>query len=525
MDKKLTKGRSKKWLWFVGIAVVALGAGVVYVLPRLQSAKAANTTTIYRTQLLAKGDLSSTVGATGNVYPRQSVTMNWKTSGTVSKVYVTKGQQVTAGTVLAELDPSSLPQDVLNAATTLATAQQDLDDLLNSNTARANAQLALITAEQDLVAAQKTAQSKLYQRASQETIDIAHANLIQAQAALDRATDIYNQNKSRASDDVQYAAALSQFASAQQKFDSAQLNYQYAQALPDPLAVQAANASLDVAQAKYLDAKRAWERVKDGPPATDVAAAEAKVTAAQAILDEAKIVAPISGTITAIDTQPGDLVSAQTSAFDIADQSHLYVDISVSEVDVSQVQVGQPVEITFDAISGQTYQGVVTDMAMQGTSSSGTVNYPVTAEITNPDAKILNGMTAAASITVTQKTGVLLVPSSAIRTVSGQQLVYVMQNNTPQAISITTGDTSGTQTEVTGGNLTEGEAIILNPPSSTTTSTASRGLFGGIFGGVFGGDTGPREFVGPPGNFQPGGQGNSQQGGSTSGQSGNTQSR
>ncbi len=523
--EKQHKKHGKKWIWIVAAVVVMIGAGG-FVLLKAQ-ANATSTATTYKTETLATGNITNTVGATGNVYARQSVQLTWKTSGIVQSVDVTKGQQVTSGTVLAQLQQSSLPQDVINAAIDLTNAKNALNNLLNSNTARATAELTLVQAEQTLVSAQKTAQSKTFQRASQQTIDIAQANLIQAQAALDNATTIYNQNKARATNDVQYAAALSQFAQAQQKFNSAELNYSYVQSLPDPLTVQAANAEVDLAQAKYLDAKRAWELVKDGPPATDVAAAQAKVAAAQAILDEAKITAPISGTVVAIDTQPGDLVSPQTAAIKIDDLSHLYVDISVSEVDINQVKLGQPVQITFDAISSKTYNGKVTDISMEGSSSSGTVNFTVTAEITDADAQIMPGMTASANIVVTELNNALLVPSSAIRTINGSQIVYIMQNNVLTPVPITTGitDSSGTSIEVTSNNLKAGDLIVLNPPSATTSSTTTgRGFFG-----LFGLGGGARD-GGPSGDFQPPSgsrtnQGSSSNNTSPSGNSGNVQTQ
>jgi len=291
--------------------------------------------------------------------------------------------------------------------------------------------------------------------------------------------------------------------------------------------VQEANAEVAVAQAKYLDAKRAWELVKDGPAATDVAAAQAKVAAAQATLDEAKVTAPISGTVVAINTQAGDLVNAGTSALQIDDLSHLYVDIQVSEVDINSVKLDQPVQITFDAISNKTYNGKVTDIAMEGNSSSGTVNFTVTAEITDADAQIMPGMTASANIVVAQKNNVLLVPASAVRTINGSQMVYIMQNNVLTAVPITTGltDSSGTSYEVTSGNLKAGDLIVLNPPSSTTTSsTSSRGLFG-IFGGISGG---ARDAGGPTGNFggsSSTGQTNPGSNSSPSGSSGNVQTQ
>jgi HlyD family secretion protein len=511
MEKKAKK-KGKKWIWFVVIAVALIGAAAVYVVPRLQSSS--TTTTTYTTQAVTTGSITTTVGANGNVYPKQAISLTWQTSGVVSKVYVTKGQTVQKGDVLAELDSTSLPESVLSAATDLATAQKTLDELLNSNSTRAEAELALLNAEQTLVSAQKTAQSKLFSRASQTTIDSAQASMIQAQAALDRASAAYSNVKNSADQNV-YASALSQFASAQSTFDSAQLNYQYAQSLPDTLTVEIASAEVDVAQAAYDDARRAWERVKDGPNANDVAAAQAAVDTAQAALDKSKITAPISGTITAIDTTAGDLVSASTAAFELDDVAHMYVDISVSEVDISAVKEDQPAEITFDAIADKTYTAKVIDVATTGSSSSGSVNFNVTLEITNRDSQIKSGMTATATITTSDKTGLLLVPSSAIRTVDSQSVVYIMNNSVLTPVTITTGDIDSTNTAVTGGNLKEGDLLVTNPPSTTTstTSSSSGGLFGGLFGGILGGGGG--------GGGQPpsGGGGQAPSGGAPSGSS------
>ncbi len=505
MDKK--RKSKKKWIWITAVAVILIATGG-YGYLRTRAGVIAGSTANYTTLSVSTGSIASTVGATGSVYTRQTVQLSWKTSGIVSQVYVTKGSQVTKGTVMAELEQSSLPLDVINAAIDLAAAQKDLDDLLNSNTARASAELALIQAEQALEKARKEAQSKLYQRASQETIDIARANLIQAEASLEKAAEIYNANKSRSSDDVQYAAALSAYAKAQQTYNSAKLNLAYVQSLPDALSVQEANAELALAEAKYMDAKRAWERIKDGPAEQDIAAAEAKVSAAQAVIDQAKITAPISGTVVAIETLPGDLVSAGTFAIKIADFSHLYMDISVSEVDIALIKLEQPVEIVFDAFPEKTYTGTVTDIAMEGVSSGGTVNYTVTAEISNPDPQILPGMTATANIIVSQKDDVTLVPSSALRTVNNQQVVYVLRNNTLQPVVIEIGETDaeGTSVEILSGDVAVGDLIVLNPPSDTNASnSAGLGLFGRLFGGASrtdfprGGDFQPPD----GGNFQP----------------------
>ncbi len=513
----MKKKGSRKWMIFVGIGIAAVAAVLFLALPRMQAKAQTPTNGSYQTQAATRGDIAASVGATGNIRTNQSVALNWQTSGIVSKITVSAGQTVKAGDVLGELDPASLPQSILTAQNNLAADQKALDDLLNSGVARANAQVALIQAQQALDTAQKTAASKQFQRASQETIDIARANLIQVQDALDKAADIYNRNKGRDDTDPQYAAALSGYASAQQKYDQAKLNLDYVQGMPDPLDVQLANANVELAQANLLDAQRAWERVKDGPNPTDVAAAQAKVAADQATINMAKVTAPIAGTIMVVNSRQGDLVGSSTAAFQIDDVSHLYVDISVSEVDVDKVQVGQAVTLTYDAIANKTYQGKVSSISNVGTVSSGVVNYTVTVELLNRDPQIKTGMTASAEISVPGATNAILIPSRAVRTVNSRQEVYVMRNGTPTAVAVTLGATSITDSEVTSGNIREGDLIVLNPPSSNTAQSAG---LGSIFGRMFGGAGAARPAGGTGGaggNFNSGAGGTNRQSGAGGG--------
>ena len=504
----MKKKSGKKWLYIGLGALVVILLAVFVGIPRVQAAQQSSTTTTYQTQAVALGSITGTVGATGNVRTNQSVVINWQTSGIVSKIDVTPGQQVKAGDPLAELDPTSLPQNVLNAQNALAADQKALDNLLNSDVARANAEVALITAEKNLVTAQQAMQSKQYQNASSTQIDVARANLILAQNALDNATQIYNKNSGRSNTDPVYAAALSQFAAAQQKFDQAQANLNYATSMPNPLDVQLATADLHLAQANYLDAKRNWEELKDGPNPIDVAAAQAKVAADQAIINQSRPTSPISGTITVINNKPGDLVSNGMLAFQIDDMSHLYLDVSVSEVDINNVQPGQKVDLTFDAVASKTYPGVVTQIADVGTVSNGVVNYTVTVELQQPDQQVRPGMTASANITIPGPQNVVLAPNRAIRTVNGQRVVYVLRNGVPVPLPVTLGMSSSTESEVTGGPLRQGMLVVLNPPANPTTTQQASGA-GGIFARLFGG--GAR----PAGTFGGGTGGFNRQGGNT----------
>jgi HlyD family secretion protein len=420
----------------------------------------------FQTEAAKKGSVTVSVGATGTVRANQTATVLWQTSGRVAKVSVEKGQRVAADAVLAELEQTSLSQNIIQAQADLVSAQTALDKALTNTEARANAHLALVQAQQALDDAEKKAQSKLFQRASQETIDIARANLINANQALDSAEEIYNQVKGRGESDPVYAAGLSQYARARQEQLKAEYNLRYTQELPDPLAVEEVDAKLEQAKAQLLTAKQNWEKVKNGPNADDIASAQVRVAAAQATLNLAHVSAPFGGTITQTGAQVGDLVSAGKTAFQVDDLSRLLVDVEISEVDINQVEIDQPVTLTFDAIPGQEYGGYVDDIASVGATSGGTVNFIVTVEISDPSPEIKPGMTAAASITVNQLDNVLLVLSRAVRTVNGKRVVYVLRNNLPVPVDISLGASANNYSQITKGDLQEGDLILLNPPSS-----------------------------------------------------------
>jgi len=448
------------------VVVLVLAVIGVFAYPSLSASLGrSQAQTSYQTEAAQTGSIALTVGGTGTVRPNQSATISWQTSGTVASVHITKGEQVLADAILAQLDDDSVSQSVMQAQTDLVNAQAELDQAINNNQARAEAQLALIQAQQDLSGAEKEAQSKLYQRASQETIDIAKANLINANEALDQAEEVWEQSHGAGEDSPVYAAGLSQYARARQEQQQAEYNYRYVSELPDPLKVKEANLLVDQAEAALLAAKQEWEKVKDGPDPDKVQAAQTRIDIAQATLDQIYLKAPFTGTIMDMDTQVGDLVNGGTAAVKIDDLSHLFVDVEISEVDIRQVRIGQKVEMTFDALAGEEFQGVVSDIAGYGTSTSGTVNFTVTVEIQNPTVEIKPGMTAAINVTVSQINDALLVPSRAVRTVDGQRVVYVLKNDMPAAVEISLGASANSYSQISEGAVNVGDLIILNPPS------------------------------------------------------------
>jgi HlyD family secretion protein len=380
------------------------------------------TQSSYQTQPLARGDLTATIGATGTVRANQSAVLLWQTTGTVDQVNVKVGDQVNKGDVLASLLQTSLPQNVILAQTDLVSAQQALTDLLNSDTTRANAWIALRNAQTAYTTAlnNRTALNGPITYQAVVVVQVGGVTVPQVRT--------YRSN-------------------------------------PDPTDIANADAQLALAKAQLEDAQRAYDRVQGGPNSDDLSAAQARVDAAQAALSVAHITAPFSGTITQAQPTSGDQIALGAQAFRLDDLSSLLVDVQVSEVDINSVSVGQPVTITLDAVSGKTYNGTVTEVSQAGNTTSGEVDFTVTVKLTDADSQVKPGMTAAVNIVVNQVKNQLLVPNQAVRLVNGQKVVYVLTNNQPKQVAVTLGASSDTMSVVIGSNLNVGDLIILNPPA------------------------------------------------------------
>jgi len=153
----------------------------------------------------------------------------------------------------------------------------------------------------------------------------------------------------------------------------------------------------------------------------------------------------------------------------VDDLSHLMIDLQISEVDINSVAIGQPVKITFDAVQDKTYNGFVTSVDLSGHKNQGAVDFTVTVTLADADELVKPGMTAAVTVTTKEASDVLLVPNRAVRVVNGQRVIYILKNDQPVEISVRLGTVADTNSEVVGGDLKEGDLIILNPSSSAET--------------------------------------------------------
>ncbi len=455
----------KRWIWALVAVVVAVGGFFAY--RAYSQAKFEAPIADLQTVAASTGELTATVGATGTVRANRSAVLSFETSGRVQQVNVAVGDRVAQGQVLATLDQTSLPAQVILAQADLVAAQRALDDLLNFEMERAQAQMALAQARDNLESVEyKWRVQQQGYRASSDTIRAAEANLVLAEKEVESAEAAYNRLSGRPEDDPSRALALSNLVAARKKRDSILRQLNWYKGKPTDTDQMLLDAELAIAQAQLADAEREWERLKDGPDPDDVAAARARLAAAQATLESASITAPFAGTITFVEVKPGDQVAPGTVAFGLADLSKLEVDVEVSEVDINRVQVGQLVTLAFDAVSGKEYNGVVEQVALTGSVVQGVVNFKVTVKITDADELVKPGMTAAVNIVVERRDGVLLVPNRAVRVREGQRVVYVLRGPVPEPVPVELGASSDLYSEVVGGDLKEGDEIVLNPPTT-----------------------------------------------------------
>ena len=468
--------RTRIWI-ILGVVVLVI---VVVVGLRIRSQNQAQAA-LYQTQAAARGSLTASVGATGTVRARQTASLSWQTTGTVAALNVQPGDPVKAGDVLASLDPTSLPQNVIQAQAALATAQKALDDLLHSKSAQAQAQLDLANAQKNLYTVESNYAYQTSFRADPQTIINQEEEIVLANKQVSVLQARYNDTSNLAYDNVNRAAAYTNLYTAKKNRDNLIATYNWYVGHNTDQDQAVLDAQLAQAQAQVADAQRTWNKLQNGPDPNDILIDQANVDSARAAVQLAQISAPFAGTVTEVNGLVGDQVAPGTSAFRIDDLSKLLVDVQVSEVDIDSVKVGQNVTLTFDAIQGKTYTGQVVTVAQAGDVVSGAVNFIVTVQLDDTDALVKPGMTAAVTIVVNQLNNVLIVPNGAVREVNNQQVVYVIRNGVVQEVPVTLGASSDTVSQVLSGDLKVGDLIILNPPSGIFSGQRAGGGGGGGF--------------------------------------------
>lgn len=211
------------------------------------------------------------------------------------------------------------------------------------------------------------------------------------------------------------------------------------------------------------------------------------VKKAQTNLSYATITSPIDGIVLSKSVEEGQTVASSFSTptlFTIVkDMTDMRVVANVDEADIGEVAVGQRVTYTVDAYPNDTFEGTVTQVRNEATTENNVVTYEVVISAPNPDLKLKPGLTANVTIFTLERTGIVSVPTKALRftptkeTVGAQDKIvdcqashklWVREGRTFKAYAVKTGITNGTRTEILSG-VKEGTTVIVDMKEATAT--------------------------------------------------------
>ena len=265
------------------------------------------------------------------------------------------------------------------------------------------------------------------------------------------------------------------------------------QAGPDPLEVDVRDKKLAVAQADLAEAEENLAEMLGGIDSLDQTLLEADAAVAQLALetaierlDGATIESPIAGLVSLVNLEVGRSVNANATIIEIVDPRVIELDGIVDEIDVLLVREGARAKVSMDALPGQVLDGTVSSVDLVPTNSQGVVSYPIRIQVQMPEGvSLLEGLSATASIVLSEDQDVLLVPTQSIYGSFQQPLVRVMMGELVEDRPVTLGDNDGFWVVVTGG-LAEGDLIVIEATLADTNQFGGFGAFAGGRGGFQG---------------------------------------
>ena len=191
--------------------------------------------------------------------------------------------------------------------------------------------------------------------------------------------------------------------------------------------------------------------------------------------------------------------STDVEAFTISSDENMILAVSVDELDINSVELGQEATVTLDAIEDEEFTGEVTAIGDAASVSGGVAKYTVSLSISKDD-RMKQGMNASATITIDNRENVVMIPMNALQEEGSRVFVYTKQDEDGTLSGeqeVTTGLSDGTTVEITEG-LSEGDTVYYNKTGNTKDSSSDQGGFGG-------GDGGPGGNGGPGGDMPSGG--------------------
>jgi HlyD family secretion protein len=402
----------------------------------------------YITAAVERGDVSTTLSATGSLKALVTVQVGSQLSGQIADLLVDFNDEVAEGAPLARLDSRTYQSQVRQAEAALEVARAEV--------LKQRAEL-------------KTAASAL--ASARHSLEVAEAGVDSARAKLTETERDLRRKHALAETEVLAPAHIDHATSVHQSA-AADLRAAEAEVEIAREAVVAAAASRLMVDANLLYAEAA-ERQK-----------AAELDQARIDLDRTVIMAPIDGVVIGRDVDRGQTVAASLEAptlFTLArDLREMEVHANIDEADIGQIRIGQQASFTVDAYPGRAFTGVVTQIRKAPQLIQNVVTYTVVLSTQNPDLALLPGMTALVQVLVHEASEVLKVPNAALRfqPASGATgataaaaaaqgadagaVVWIRgADGAPDPVPVVLGRSNESATEITDGPLRAGQQVII----------------------------------------------------------------
>ncbi|MEZ4634431.1 MAG: efflux RND transporter periplasmic adaptor subunit [Caldilineaceae bacterium] len=351
------------------------------------------------------------------------------------------------------------------------------------------AQASVASSEAALASAQASYR-QLLAGATPEELAVQEAQVRQAETSVRQAQQAYDQvrglpNVGALPQAAQLESATISFEVAKAQLAVTQRGATEAQIAQSLSQIAQAELSLRQARSQLITAQNTLDTLVQGPSEEDLEISRAQVRQAELSkiqaernLDNARVFAPFTGVVSAVNVRQGELYGGSLPAINLTDLDSFHMTVLVDELDVRQVQVGQTVRLSLDALPDADITGEVVRVSPTASDVGGVVAYEVEIVPNQTDAQLKAGMSATAIITTAQVDNVLLVPNRYIQLdrETGQAFVQKMIGGTPALQEIELGLRNDRFSQVVAGLADSDEVALIR----TSTEDQLRGaLFGG----------------------------------------------
>jgi HlyD family secretion protein len=470
----------KKTWGVIGAIVIAGCLGLIGFGVFQQTASQAATGPV-EMATVQSGTIRVTVDGSGSLAPIGEVSLAFSSGGQVAEVLAAVGDTVEAGGVLARLDDTDAREAVADAELQVAQAE------INLALAQAEAKVGLSQANLNAAQAGYNEAVALDARVGDQltstrvNLQQARDTLLDAQADYDAAWDPardWELNVKWKKDALEAEREATEAALERAQYD---------------LEVAQANHNLAVAGISQASAQSAWAQVLSARVAVETEPlqleqlqvslnqAKLKLDSARRTLKDTMLVAPMAGTVTALDLDVGEMIGAGTIVAELGDLTTFIVDVNLDETDVAKISIGQDTVVVLDAFPDLELVGTVSDIAPVAAIQSGVVLYPVTIQLAPVTVDARAGMTADVEIIVDTWADVLIVPLRAIQSENGAYYVWRQSADGFEEVEVTLGVMTETEVEITGGlSLGDVVSVVASPKQGGgQPGFGPGGLFGG----------------------------------------------